>query len=160
MYGNTGREGMGSCRWDRVFGTRKHTEGHGKGTGMLTRTLVALAFATAATAQPTVESAWVELGAEGKIIARAVTMQSRCPKIKIAGTGSRRMAVRAASTPPDYAVLSCEAVIPAGARSAAIAGQPLTLPKKEPRTIAVFGDTGCRLKGDAVQACNDPTAWP
>ena len=30
----------------------------------------------------------------------------------------------------------------------------------EPQRILVLGDTGCRIKGAALQACNDPAAWP
>ena len=26
--------------------------------------------------------------------------------------------------------------------------------------ILVLGDTGCRIKGETVQACNDPAQWP
>jgi predicted phosphodiesterase len=33
---------------------------------------------------------------------------------------------------------------------------PVTLPQR----ILVLGDTGCRIKGAALQACNDPAAWP
>ncbi|MGC1302872.1 MAG: metallophosphoesterase, partial [Caulobacteraceae bacterium] len=43
----------------------------------------------------------------------------------------------------------------------ALDGAPLTLPvRREVRRIVVFGDTGCRIKGPLVQACNDPKAWP
>lgn len=34
------------------------------------------------------------------------------------------------------------------------------IPKSNPQRILVLGDTGCRLKGAAIQACNDPAAWP
>jgi calcineurin-like phosphoesterase family protein len=36
----------------------------------------------------------------------------------------------------------------------------LPLRRREPERILVLGDTGCRLKGDTVQACNDPLLWP
>jgi hypothetical protein len=38
----------------------------------------------------------------------------------------------------------------------------MTLPlfHANPHRIMVFGDTGCRIKGAAVQDCNDPKAWP
>jgi predicted phosphodiesterase len=58
-------------------------------------------------------------------------------------------------------VRSCEAAIPAGAKSAAIDGRVLPLPRPDPHRILVFGDTGCRLKmPDQIQDCNDPKAWP
>jgi Calcineurin-like phosphoesterase len=37
---------------------------------------------------------------------------------------------------------------------------PLPLPAARPERILVLGDTGCRIKGSALQACNDPVAWP
>ena len=37
---------------------------------------------------------------------------------------------------------------------------PLVLPVAEPKRILLIGDTGCRLKGKVLQACNDIAAWP
>ncbi|HMH65768.1 MAG TPA: metallophosphoesterase, partial [Rhizomicrobium sp.] len=36
----------------------------------------------------------------------------------------------------------------------------LPLPVANPQRILVLGDTGCRIKGAALQACNDPAKWP
>ena len=36
----------------------------------------------------------------------------------------------------------------------------LAVPVANPKRILVLGDTGCRIKGAALQACNDPAAWP
>jgi len=58
-------------------------------------------------------------------------------------------------------LLVCEAPIPKGARAASIAGR--SIPAFIPRnidSIALFGDSGCRLKGTEVQACNDSAQWP
>lgn len=55
----------------------------------------------------------------------------------------------------------CEARMPRGAVAASIAGQ--RIPASKPSdidSIAVLGDSGCRLNATAVQACNDPTQWP
>ena len=59
------------------------------------------------------------------------------------------------------ALRSCSANIPAGASRAVVGSRtiPASLPKQT-GSIAVFGDTGCRLKGSTVQDCNDPAAWP
>jgi hypothetical protein len=54
----------------------------------------------------------------------------------------------------------CEFQIPPGTRHAAVEGQRLALPVENPSRIAVIGDTGCRLKGTFIQACNDPAQWP
>jgi hypothetical protein len=34
------------------------------------------------------------------------------------------------------------------------------LPHARVDRIVVFGDTGCRIKGFTIQACNDPAQWP
>jgi len=37
---------------------------------------------------------------------------------------------------------------------------PLPVPVANPQRILVLGDTGCRIKGSALQACNDAARWP
>lgn len=37
---------------------------------------------------------------------------------------------------------------------------PLALPVPDPHRILVFGDTGCRIKGKALQDCGNPADWP
>jgi hypothetical protein len=120
--------------------------------------------------------AFVVLGAEGRAVARAITAQAACPAIDVDGN-VQPMAVRAAaatmplrptvsaaadSKPSAFPVLACEFVLPDGARSAAVGGRALPLPRARPERVVVIGDTGCRLKsGDRVfQACNDGAAWP
>ena len=70
---------------------------------------------------------------------------------------------RAGDTTRDafHALLVCEARMPKGATVASVAGRsiPAAIPATVNR-IAVFGDSGCRLKGTAIQACNDPQEWP
>ncbi len=68
------------------------------------------------------------------------------------------MSVRAAAD--DHFGLVCSAAIPAGTKHAAVEGNPLPLPPADPQRILVLGDTGCRIKGSYLQACNDPVAWP
>jgi hypothetical protein len=100
---------------------------------------------------------WVQYGLAGLEV-RAITDQPACPPATIDGA-PQVMAVRAA--PGDqYPVTACALPLPAGAKSAAVSGVPVALLGKEPTRIAVIGDTGCRLKGMAVQACNDPQQWP
>ncbi len=91
--------------------------------------------------------------------ARAVTDASTCPVAKINGTAVP-MVVRAAPG-PDYAITTCAVAVPPDATSLSIAATPLALPAATgPKRIAVIGDTGCRLKGPYLQACNDPAQWP
>jgi hypothetical protein len=82
------------------------------------------------------------------------------------------MNVRASPRGIDFPDLVCELLIPAGTNIAVISGQALPLAHPTLRSIAVLGDTGCRLKGtknDAtdtdddygkVQECNVGTQWP
>lgn len=132
----------------------------------LLQVIVTLAFiaifslssaSTAAYAQANTTSAFVILGPHGPV-ARVITSDAHCPQITIDGTASA-MHVRAA---PDqhFAVMVCDTAIPASAQTAKVGDQALKLPKANPTRVVVLGDTGCRLKGDTVQACNDPGQWP
>jgi hypothetical protein len=129
-------------------------------------------------------AAYVVLGGQGAV-ARAVVLAGttavapQCPAIVVNGA-SQAMTMRAA---PDtnFPILVCEHVLPASATSAAIGGQALPLPPAALKSIAVFGDTGCRLKADKAPAaqvgqaahdpdedeesskfqdCNVPSDWP
>ncbi len=100
---------------------------------------------------------WLQYAPDG-LEARAVTDQAACPAAEVDGVG-KAMTIRAAPG-TQYPVTMCALPIAADARSATIAGVPLALPRAELKRIAVIGDTGCRLKGQAVQACNDPQQWP
>lgn len=61
---------------------------------------------------------------------------------------------------PEQLQPACEYAIPNGTKRASVGSQKLALPVPNPSRVAVIGDTGCRLKGDRVQACNDPQEWP
>ncbi len=109
---------------------------------------------------------WVQLGPDGSSSVRAIS-DGTCPSVSFDGKAAP-MAVRAA---PDasfgnvkaakFPVTSCEAQVPAGAKTAGIAGARLPLPRATPNRIVIFGDTGCRLEtGAPTQSCNDPKAWP
>jgi len=100
---------------------------------------------------------WVQYAPDG-IEARVVTDQPACPAARVDGAPAT-MVVRAAPG-EGYPTTVCSLRLPAAATSVAIGGIPLALPAPEPKRIAMLGDTGCRLKGDYVQACNDPQAWP
>ncbi len=77
---------------------------------------------------------------------------------------SKKMSERKAGTTTLDAfstLLVCEAAMPANAVSASVAGRsiPAAMPTEVDR-IALFGDSGCRLKGSDVQDCNVPSQWP
>jgi hypothetical protein len=102
--------------------------------------------------------AWVELGEGGRVIARIIVgSPGDCPSIQIDGQ-ARPMPLR--QPVPAGLRPACEAVVPTAAKSASVNGQSLPLPHRAPSRVVVFGDTGCRVKGDEIQACNDPELWP
>jgi hypothetical protein len=142
-----------------------------------------LALATPAVAQSPA-AAYVVLGGKGAV-ARAVVLAGtagivpQCPAIVVNGA-SQAMSVRARPD-ADFPILVCEQLLPASTTSAAIAGRALPLPPTALKSVAVFGDTGCRLKagkaaaaqavrdtheadeieeGGKFQDCNDPSDWP
>jgi len=101
---------------------------------------------------------WVELGEGGQAIARVVVAAPReCPPISIDGT-TRSMTPRL-PVPPGF-LPACEASVSTGAKSVTVGGHALMLPKPDPERVAVFGDTGCRVKGPEIQDCNHPEKWP
>jgi len=118
--------------------------------------LVALGMLAAAQARAD-QRAWVQMTRTGAQI-RVETAETRCPAVAIDGH-SIEMQPRAL---PDAAfpMTVCQLDVPAGAREAVLGGERLPLLKSPPQRILIFGDTGCRLKGQLVQDCNNPKAWP
>jgi hypothetical protein len=101
------------------------------------------------------DSAWVQPVAGG-YEARIVTEATACPALKTAN-GETPMTIRAAAS--DKFPLVCGAALQPGIH-ATINGMPLPAPPVSPRRILVLGDTGCRIKGNTLQACNDSSQWP
>jgi hypothetical protein len=116
--------------------------------------------ATPAAAQPLgaqSPAAWTQLTGQGAEV-RATAGPGGCPKAVVDGRAAT-MGVRAQASAEFPAV--CSLALPAGAGSVEVDGQRLPLPPTAaPRRIVILGDTGCRVRGFAVQACNDPKAWP
>ncbi|HEV8680044.1 MAG TPA: metallophosphoesterase, partial [Stellaceae bacterium] len=103
--------------------------------------------------------AWVELGADAALSVRAVVApEAPCPPVTADDAGIAAI-VRGV---PDAAfpVRVCEARVPTTTARLAVGGVALPVLAPAVRRIAVFGDTGCRLAGRAVQDCNDTAAWP
>jgi hypothetical protein len=149
----------------------------------LTACTPALILATVAAAQSP-PPPYVVLGGQGAVARAIVTPDADnnvapCPRIEVDNT-PKDMTVRAE---PDgtFNIRVCEYVL-GSAKSATIAGQALPLPPDKLNSIAVFGDTGCRIKvgktspaqvahdsdeadeespnKEKVQDCNDPDLWP
>jgi hypothetical protein len=113
--------------------------------------------ATGVRAQSAADSVWVQYAPDGPHV-RAIVASGPCPALLI-GTTATPLAERASPSPafPDTV---CDLALPPHATGAHVDGVTLPPIPHAPSTIAFFGDTGCRLKGDEVQACNDGTAWP
>ena len=112
-----------------------------------------LLYAVAASAEEHPVRAWAELTGEG-VSLRAIVSGEDCPVATVDGK-PLTMTVRQAAN-HEFPVTTCQAATPAGAKSAAIAGQTLALAPRRLQRIVVIGDTGCRLQGDEIQDCNDP----
>ena len=115
---------------------------------------------TAALAQ-TEHAAWIQLTPGGAEV-RAV-VSSACPSVEFDDAAKASMIERSAPSASFPRV--CSLAVPTTAKVVRLSiqdGSTLVLPAvvSEPRRILVLGDTGCRIKGTYVQACNDPLAWP
>jgi hypothetical protein len=103
--------------------------------------------------------AWVQFGPDGVLTARALTA-GECPDLDIDG---RAVAMQPRGTADaDFPVIACEATVPFGTMAASVRDVTLPLPSGPIESIAVIGDTGCRLNDweKKFQDCNDPAAWP
>ncbi len=104
--------------------------------------------------------AWVQYGVGGLEARAIVAAGSPCPQATVDGMATP-MSERAAAG-GDFAVVSCQAAVPAGTASVSVAGTALPTPTGSPRRILVLGDTGCRIKGDWQENCDGQgtgTSW-
>lgn len=109
--------------------------------------LALLAAGHAAKAQTgTLEAAYVLLGPQGALARAVYSGTTACPSIAVNGA-AQAMSVRSSGNTA-FPVLVCELLLPAGASSAVLAGRNLPLPPASLASVAVLGDTGCRLKGN------------
>jgi hypothetical protein len=132
--------------------------------------ILALLLCAQAPAQtrPPVVSAWTELVGDdrtapdpqpsGHAVVRAITTASTCPAATVDG---RALPLEIRSAPSQaFPVTTCQAAVPAAARHIEVGGVPLAPMPQRLQRIVVLGDTGCRLKGELAQDCNDPKRWP
>ncbi|HEY1729380.1 MAG TPA: metallophosphoesterase [Candidatus Baltobacteraceae bacterium] len=124
---------------------------------LLAAGLVLLIAPGRATAQDTVLAAWTQAGPNGTYLARIIR-RGACPQVRI---DNREVISHERAGPSrNFDVRTCEAAVPANARSVSVAGHQLPPPPAKIRTIAVLGDTGCRIEIVFFQACKDPVKWP
>jgi len=102
--------------------------------------------------------AWVQFESDGLPHARAIVATAPCPALTV-GPQAIPMVLRVGPG-GGFADAVCDAPLPAAASDAHVGSIGLPVVPRAPHRIAFFGDTGCRLKGAEVQACNDPLKWP
>jgi len=133
---------------------------------MLARTLflfvlVGLAWTVGAPIGPAAAGVmyhWTQLGPGSRLIARVVTDGTPCPSITVDGE-TLPLQERAAPE-ADFDTRVCETTLPVGVAKAELGDRRFPLLTGAVERIAVIGDTGCRIKGARVQACDDPVQWP
>ena len=101
------------------------------------------------------DTAWIQATDKG-YEARFVTTAAQCPALH-SEAGDTPMSVRAPAN-TNFALV-CAAPVASGVH-ASINGVALPTIVANPQRVLVLGDTGCRIKGASLQACNDPAAWP
>ena len=106
------------------------------------------------------------------LLARAVLpMGVSCPDLKVrvnsgGGSSTRHLPMVERALPDNTSIAFlatrvCEAGLPKGSLSASVGDQ--VIPAKIPAVVkkmAVFGDTGCRMKKSNDQDCTTPATWP
>lgn len=126
--------------------------------------LAALAtLGLAASAQAKVQYAWVQDGAAGVPVVRAVIPSGACPALRADG---RRLAMdRRAERTAAQPTVVCSRRVARSTASVTIA-DPVRdwrfdlAQARAPKRIVVVGDTGCVIEKGFVQDCNDPAQWP
>jgi hypothetical protein len=108
-------------------------------------------------AQPPLLAHWVQMAPGNAAEARVVVSGNSCPPVVIDGKEAPMR--RRAAADADFPYLLCAVTLPKNLKSIFVLGAELPLPKAAPQRIAVVGDTGCRIKGFTIQACNDPLGW-
>ena len=128
------------------------------GARILIAGMAALGFAAALAAPAEAKVfRWVQYTQSG-LEARAITDDPACPAAEIDGAATA-MQVRARPV-AGFPNTVCALAIAAVAKSVSVDGVAMALPAAPPKRLSVLGDTGCRLKGIFIQACNDPVQWP
>lgn len=101
---------------------------------------------------------WVQFTAAGAEARALVASGMACPAVTADGA---TLPMDRRGTPDDaFPVQLCALRLPDGVRRAAVGGLRVAVPHARLRRIVVLGDTGCRVKGELAQDCNDPAAWP
>jgi len=121
--------------------------------------ILALCFAASPVWAAELPAPWVELGADGTLSVRAVVAPGdACPAVT--ADGATVAALPRGEPDGAFPVKVCEARVAAATARLSVGARQLPILPATVRRIAIFGDTGCRIAGRAVQDCNDPGSWP
>jgi Calcineurin-like phosphoesterase len=131
--------------------------------GGFRRPLAGLVLALSAMTTPGVAAdwpaPWVELAADGTLSVRAaVAPGAACPAVTADDVAIA--VVKRGAPDNNFPVEICEARAPVRTAQLTVSGGAAPILAAEVKRIVVFGDTGCRLEGRAIQDCSNPTAWP
>jgi len=105
---------------------------------------------------------WVQFTSDGGLDVRAITAPGMpCPKV-VADETTVPGTTRGQPDPLDgaYPLQVCVAHSTTPPRKLTVEAVPIPTLRDHIRQIVVIGDTGCRLKGDFAQDCNDAVKWP
>lgn len=116
------------------------------------------AAAQAPEATPGVLAAWSQISIADSLLVRAVTAAAECPRLAVDGV-AQPMGVRARPSPA-FPITVCEALVPRSSTAVAVDDAAVPTTRRFPERIVVIGDTGCRLRAEDGQACNDAEQWP
>jgi hypothetical protein len=100
--------------------------------------------------------AWLQYAGDGPHARAVVT--GACPTATFDGRPAK-MTQRAQEN-PNFTDTVCDVRVPSAAKAVKLGVRTVPAPAHTLRTVVVFGDTGCRILGPAIQACNDPVQWP
>jgi|tagenome__1003787_1003787.scaffolds.fasta_scaffold20888156_2 hypothetical protein len=127
--------------------------------------MLAIAAPAAAHAKSdTPDYTYVLLGAQGPIARAIYSDATDCPSIK-ADDKDQPMNARMGDNTA-FPVLVCEFLVPAGTKKLELRGKKLPLPPDTLESVAVIGDTGCRIGADSdndsddSQDCDKVSDWP
>jgi predicted phosphodiesterase len=133
--------------------------------------LILAAALVPALARAATLAAWVQLGENETVSARAIVDGDSCPTLFADGAPLKMKLrsdpqIRFGHVPPDarFPVRGCEVDVKDNKASLFIGKESLPVPRHELRRIVIFGDTGCRIKKSKkefeLQDCLDEAAWP
>ena len=102
--------------------------------------------------------AWVEMTGDGAEIRAILVDGQTCPEARVDGRRVLLSARTAMQSANKGFPRMCTALLPKAARKVSVAGHALPTPRAEVRSIAILGDTGCRVTAGEAQDCQ--AAWP